>query len=355
MDSVTYTNLFEDVCVLIPAFNPDETLLNLLDSLVNSGFRKIVVVNDGSDPKSSAIFGQIKKQGWYHLLTHAVNLGKGRALKTGLNYCLVNFPVSTGVITVDADGQHLLRDILKVASSLEQNKEAVVLGSRIFGKSTPLRSLIGNVITRIVLSFLVGTRISDTQTGLRGIPMKYIPLFLGLDGERYEFETTMLLAAGAHGIRIKEEAISAVYIEGNQSSHFNPLSDSMKIYFLLLRFSFSSVFASSVDLLTFTLSYSFLVRDIFFSLVMGRVVASAVNFMINRRLVFHNNDLVLTTIGKYYLLTAGIMILAYTMIEAMVSRLGMNVLLAKALAEGLLFIASFSIQRNFIFPSSQKT
>jgi glycosyltransferase involved in cell wall biosynthesis len=334
---------------LIPAYNPDEHLLQLINSLIESGINNLIIVNDGSSIESEFIFEQINKIKQCVVLTHAVNLGKGRALKTGLNYCYLHFPDVIGVVTADADGQHLPEDILKTAKSLKNDQDKLILGARSFDRSTPLKSLIGNVITRMLFSFLVGIRISDTQTGLRGIPRKYIPAFLLLDGERYEFEMNMLIGAKKHAIKLKEEKIDTIYIENNRSSHFNPLIDSMKIYFLLIRFAFSSAFASLTDFVVFAVSYNFISKNILYSIISGRLIASVINFSINRRLVFHNSERILVPAVKYYVLAAIIAVMAYNMIVMMVSHLGMSVLLSKILAETLLFIASFSIQRDFIF------
>lgn len=344
-----------DICILIPALNPDERLLELIDSLVKLGFRDIIVVNDGSYSRGSEqIFEKVKMTGQCHLLAHAVNFGKGRALKTGLNHYFLKFPDSPGIVTADADGQHMPDDILKVARSLKANRQKMILGARSFDRSAPLRSLLGNVITRVLFSFLVGIKVSDTQTGLRGIPRDLVPVLLQLDGERYEYEMNMLLELKQSGIGMTEEKISTIYIEDNKSSHFNPLIDSMKIYFLLLRFSFSSAFAASADLVVFTISYKFISGSILYSIILGRVVASVINFTVNRRMVFHNRDRILTAAVKYYLLAAAIAVLAYNMIVAMVSHTGMSVLVSKLLSETLLFLASFSIQRDFIFPNSSK-
>ena len=225
------------VSILIPAFNPDEQLLQLIDNLISSGFDSIVVVNDGSSDRCTPIFDKIQSKAHCHLLRHVVNGGKGRALKTGLAYLLSHVPDACGVVTCDADGQHLVGDVTKVARILEYEPESLVLGVRSFGAKVPLRSRLGNVITRSLFYLLVGTQISDTQTGLRGIPRSFMPFLIDLEGEGYEFEMNMLIVSKIRSIPLVEEKICTVYIESNKSSHFNPLLDSMKIYYMLLRFS----------------------------------------------------------------------------------------------------------------------
>ena len=129
------------------------------------------------------------------LLQHHVNLGKGRALKTAFNYYLNYFPDGIGVVTADGDGQHAPEDIIKCVERLRHSPEALILGVRDFsGKDVPLRSRVGNKITRTILKWAIGAPISDTQTGLRGIPRWFLKQILPLKGERFEFETSMLVA-----------------------------------------------------------------------------------------------------------------------------------------------------------------
>lgn len=342
-----------DVCgrqmnipALIPAYNPDETLLSVVTGLITLGFEHIVVVDDGSRPECKPIFDQLKDRKQCHVLRHAVNLGKGRALKTGLNHIYLRFREAKGVITVDADGQHLPKDVLRVAETFLHHPDKLIIGTRKFEKSTPLRSLLGNVITQNIFFLLVGKKVSDTQSGLRCFPANKIPDLIALEGERYEYEMNMLIST-RNGMEIIEEEITTVYLDNNRSSHFNPLIDSMKIYFLLFRFASSSFFASLIDFVIFAAVFS-AHNDILTSIVSARVVAGNVNFFVNRHLVFHNNGHMLITIAKYYVLFIVMGYLSFISIRALAD-LGVNVIAAKIATETLLFFAGFSIQRDFIF------
>ena len=99
--------------ILIPAYNPDEALVTLVENLRASGFSTIVVVNDGSDESTVGIFEKVASF-VDRVLTHEQNLGKGAALKTGLQHIAETYPDKLGVITVDADGQHLPEDVVNV-------------------------------------------------------------------------------------------------------------------------------------------------------------------------------------------------------------------------------------------------
>jgi glycosyltransferase involved in cell wall biosynthesis len=341
-----------NIPVLIPAYNPDKTLILLVHQLIQLNFKDIIIVNDGSKQECDEIFyilGEIKQ---CHILRHAVNLGKGRALKNGLNYFYLNFLNSFGIVTADADGQHNPDDIVKIAKSLENNPNKLVLGVRKFGKSTPWRSLIGNTITKYIFAFLVGQKLTDTQTGLRGIPIQYIPLFIRLEGERYEYEMNMLLTSKSHNICLIEEQINTIYIENNKSSYFNPLIDSMKIYFLFIRFLLSSLFASLIDFIIFTTVF-IMSNNILTGIVFARLVSGNLNFFVNKNLVFRSSESISVAIVKYYTLFIAMGGIAYFSIHAMAG-FGINVILAKIMTETLLFIASFTIQRDVIFTKQEE-
>jgi glycosyltransferase involved in cell wall biosynthesis len=336
-----------NVAILIPAYNPEDPLLHLIDVLLERGFRPIVVVNDGSHRSCETIFDRLSYVSDCHVVHHAVNLGKGRALKTGLNFIRVHFPEVSGVLTADADGQHLPEDIDRIGEEFSNHPRSLVLGARTFGKGVPFRSRMGNLITRNVFKLLVGGGVSDTQSGLRCLPMEFIPELLRLSGERYEYEMNMLIAAQKKHTPIREVEITTVYLENNRSSHFNPFFDSMKIYFLLLRFSFSSLFASSIDFLVFSALYM-VHPNILLSLIVARMVSGGVNFVVNKNIVFHSRSKSVLPLVKYLLLFLTLAALSFLSITTMAAY-GMNVLAAKILAETVLFLGSFTVQRDFIF------
>ena len=226
----------KSIAVLIPAREPEERLIALVQELA-VGFGAVLVVDDGSSDACAAVFEAVARIDGVHMLRHAVSLGKGRALKTGINYFLNELPECTGLVTADADGQHTVADIVRVANGLQSANGRMVLGSRQFAKGVPLRSKFGNVLTRRIFRFATGTKLGDTQTGLRAFPRHLLPELLLLDGERYEYEMSVLAHICRDGKRLIEVPIEAIYIDGNKSSHFDPIRDSMCIYSVLLRFA----------------------------------------------------------------------------------------------------------------------
>ena len=186
-----------------------------------------------------------------------------------------------GVITADSDGQHTTEDIEKCKKALIEacvgksdnattsdvgstlvavdevdscQGETLVLGCRNFNESgIPARSVFGNKTTSRVMKLLLGLSISDTQTGLRGISVPFMKYLLTEKGERFEFETNMLIATKELGIKIVEVPIKTIYLEENKSSHFNPILDSIRIYAVFVKFLFSSLSSSIVDIVMFSI------------------------------------------------------------------------------------------------------
>jgi glycosyltransferase involved in cell wall biosynthesis len=337
--------------VIVPAYRPGESLLQLIGALAEKPIPAIVLVDDGSGPDYREIFRRAGESPKVRLVRHAVNLGKGAALKTGINYALCAFPGLQGVVTADADGQHHPDDIAQVADKLAAEPDRVILGTRTFSTGVPLRSLVGNVITRTVMRALVGQHVSDTQTGLRGIPASLLPHLLRLEANGYDFELDMLIAVRQRAIRIAEVPIRTIYEPGNRTSHFNPLIDSMKIYFVLLRFSSVSLMTAALDMLVFYLAYRRL-GNLAASQAFGRLLAVTFNYSMVRRTVFFSKLRHASVLPKYLLLVCLSGAASYAGIQLLNTRFHIQPLPAKLLVETLLFFANFAIQRDFIFGKS---
>lgn len=337
-----------NVVALIPAYKPDKKLIDVIGELSKSAIKQIILVNDGSGPDFDSIFEEARKSEKVIYLKHAVNLGKGIALKTGFNHYYCEFPEYDGIVTADADGQHASDDILKVAETLTQNPDSLIMGSRMFSKDIPFKSLFGNLLTKKLFSMIVGTKISDTQSGLRGIPSKFIPDLIRMKGERYEYELNMLIETKVKHIDIIEAPIRTIYLEGNASSHFNPLLDSMRIYFLFLRFLFSSLATSIVDFAFFNLML-FFTTHIGICIGVSRVFSGMFNFSVNKKLVFKNNDRVAPTVVKYIILVVIRALMSYVLIKTLVEYADLQVRLSYILVETFLFIVSFAAQREIVF------
>jgi putative flippase GtrA len=282
------------------------------------------------------------------VLAHPANQGKGAALKTGLDYICRTMPHCTGVVTADADGQHLVRDIVRVARKLEESPNALVLGSRRFAGPVPLRSRLGNACTKYAFWLLVGRKLEDTQSGLRGIPRALAGELRNVKYSGYEFELEMLIHCKRTRVPILECPIATVYLDGNQSSHFNPLVDSLRIYCVLLRFVAASLLTAVVDYAVFVAMLP-LLGSILGAQAAARLVAGTVNFQLARRAVFHSRVGVGKALAKYVLLVVAMGLTSYSLIQASVLAFGTNVVLAKLASELLVYAANFLIQRDIIF------
>lgn len=334
---------------LIPAYKPEPAVIEIAQALASSGkFSTILVVNDSSGAASDWIFDALRGIPGVYILRHHVNLGKGAALKTGLNHAAVHHPEAAGVVTLDADGQHLVEDVIKVAASLVSESGALILGSREFSKEIPLRSRFGNLVTRGVMRIVGGLHLQDTQTGLRGIPLSMVPVLLRLKTTGYDFELDMLLQAKSNQVRIVQVPITTVYIDENSSSHFNPLLDSLKIYLVFLRFNISSLISVLIDYSVFSAAYA-LGGSLLFSQFLARFSAGSVNYFVNRKFVFKSDRSHAVALSLYIATLVIMGLCSYGLILVLDSTFAMNVYLAKVLSELLLYFASFALQRELIF------
>jgi glycosyltransferase involved in cell wall biosynthesis len=333
--------------IVIPAYEPTPALVDLVSDLSRDGDRAIIVVDDGSSAGCWPTFEKIQALPNVVLLVHAVNRGKGHALKTAFNHFLLNAPPdSPGVVTADADGQHLPVDIRRVAERLEQSPGTLVLGGRRFEGTVPLRNKFGNTMTRGVVRLLLGRPIYDTQTGLRGIPRGFLPELVQAEGGHYEFELEMLVQATKRRMTIEEIPIQTVYGLPGQS-HFNPLRDSVRIYFVFLRFLGLSIATAVVDYTVFAIAFM-AGHSILGAMAAARVVAGTFNFTCNRITVFKSKGPILPEAIKYATLVVALMAVSYSLVRSLVY-LGLNVYVSKVLAEGGLFIASFALQNMLVF------
>ncbi len=336
------------LAVVIPAYKPSGALVDVVRALAANSFAAMVGVDDGSGPVFSNAFECVAALPEVILLRHAVNLGKGAALKTGINHALCSVPDLLGLVTADADGQHHPDDIERVAARLLADPGSLVLGCRTFHRDVPLRSRFGNILTSGVMHALMGRKLSDTQTGLRGIPASFALRVLKLEADGYEFEMEMLLTAHQLSTPVVEEPIRTIYEPGNQSSHFNPIVDSMKIYFVLLRFGSVSLLTALLDGLIFYVAYR-QSGNILGSQVLARLFSLTFNYSLVRSSVFYSHQRHRSVLPKYLLLVLASGTASYAGIRLLTGNLGINPVIAKVVAETVLFFLNFAAQRLLIF------
>lgn len=350
--------------VIIPSYEPDEKLITLLHALREAGIRHVVVVDDGSGQEYAPFFERAEAVDNCTVLYHAVNLGKGRALKSAFNYCLRVFEDVPGCVTADSDGQHTPADILACMKTLWECPEALVLGCRNFdGPDVPIRSSFGNKCTRKVFRYLMGISVSDTQTGLRAIPSFFMRELMQVKGERFEYETNMLIETKNRGIPIVEVPVETVYIEDNKTSHFNPIKDSVRIYMVFGKFLFSSLSSSVLDLLLFHMFCAGLypfgtelggIPYIVAATVLARVISAVYNFLINYKVVFRSKERIAVTAAKYFLLALVQMLCSAFLVNALYGLVGGTEVFVKMPVDVFLFFVSFVIQREFVYRGKRR-
>ncbi len=336
------------IFILIPAFKPDSSIMDTILKLTRLDVEiPIVVVNDGSGIEYAQIFLSISNLEGVEVVNHTVNLGKGAALKTGLNYILSKYPSCAGVVTADADGQHAPSDILAVAKSLEINSTCLILGCRKFDGDVPFRSKLGNTASRYLYNAFLRINVTDTQTGLRGLPIQLANQTLGITSNRYELETDQLIIASRSNTEIKEIEIETIYNNDNESSHFNPIIDSCRIYFTVLRHAVSSLLVAAIDFLIYAIVI-FLGGGVITGNLLSRSVALFVQYNLSKKLVFKVS-------GGWKRFTCYV---CYVYAAAYVSGLlqiqasllpGLNEFTSKLLVESLMFIFTFLFLRSIIF------
>ena len=354
--------------IVIPSYEPDERLITLLHAFDANGMGPVIIVNDGSSEEYDQIFGEaesiIAKRGG-KLISYRPNKGKGRALKTAFSYITENMPEALGCVTADSDGQHTPECIASIISKFKENPDNLILGVRQFNKKDiPWKSWFGNTLTIKVFSYVAGMRVSDTQSGLRGIPLSFMKELIGCKGERFEFEMQMLLeCSGRYGLT--EVPIKTVYeSKENHQTHFRPVQDSLRIYKILGKkfflYVFSSLSSFVIDIILFHLAIM-LFEDTFagwyitFATIAARVISAFYNYLINYKVVFKSRASKAVALSKYALLaiiqmslSAGLVSLAVFLIPNAPETP------IKVVVDTLLFFVSYQIQQRLVFSSAKK-
>jgi len=344
----------DDIVIIIPSYKPDREIMMEFIQKVKTKFNNIVVVDDGSGKEYTEFFEELQNQN-IEVLKHYINFGKGRGIKTAFNYVLNNYPNSIGAVTADCDGQHYLEDIIKCAEKLREEPEKLVIGYRNFNeKQVPFRSRFGNKLTRTIFSTFVGIKITDTQSGLRAFGRKTMETFLKTAGERYEYETNMLIDCKEKDIQIAEVPISTVYIKNNSLSHFNVVKDSIIIYKLFLKYIISSLSSFMLDIFLYAGFVNLLpeiringITEIVIATIIARIISASYNFIVNSKVVFKHQTK--NSIIKYFILCVVQMFISAFAVSELFKLLNVNSTIIKVVVDTIIFVINFVIQREWVF------
>lgn len=343
-NAVAPTSLRE-IAVVIPAWQPDERLIELVRALATAGFASLIVVNDGSSSGHDDLFQRVSRIASATVLQHARNCGPGRAIKTGLRYAMDNLRNLKGVVTADADGQHAVADIVHVAEALVRSGARPVIGRRTFGAGVPLRSRLGNILTQYVFWLLSGVMLTDTQCGLRGIPRELIPHLLRVRADRYEFAVSHLALFCRSGAPPVQVPIATIYFDGNRSSHFRPLRDSARIYLCLARCYASILIPGCIDFAGFAVAY--LATGNLASAVLTGRLAAIVALALLQLLASDAQRDTSASFARRAGAFAVTGVIAFEAIHLLVSLLAWNLAAAKIFVECVLYLALDAIRIFF--------
>ena len=341
----------ENISVIIPSLDPDKRLRSVVENLIKAGFKDIIVINDGSNKENLKFFPEGE---YITTITHHKNLGKGAALKTAYKYIIENRPDSKGVVTCDGDGQHLASDTVKVVEKMLESG-SFVLGVRNFSlPNVPFKSRLGNRTSSLLLSMFCGIKTQDTQTGLRSFPAKLLSKMIQVKGDRFEYETNVLIELQSMNTTYTEVEIKTVYLDENKGSHYRPFADTMRILSLMIKYFLSSLISFIADILVFTLLHSYFLCSVLLSTVIARILSSAINFVLNKKVVFKNKSLIINTLLKYVLLAVPIMLISALGLKAIaflfnIENGSVSLTFIKMIIDTILFILNFRIQKTWVF------
>lgn len=355
---MNYSDISRQIPVIIPAYEPNYKLIKLCEDLTSVGIKNIVVVDDGSGEKYQDIFNNIKSNYGVTLIKHSVNMGKGRGLKNAFNEIINQQKDAIACVTVDSDGQHTPKDIINIMKACIENPNSLVLGVRDFsGDHIPFKSRWGNSITKVVSAFILGEKITDTQTGLRGIPVSFMKTLQNVFGERFEFEMNMLVEAVGN-YPIVEIPIETVYeSKDNHATHFNPVSDSIKIYKVLgkvfVKYVFSAFSSSILDLTLFAI-LSVVLQNVIahpwnltLATIFARIVSSVYNYLINKNIVFNKDK---HAIGRYVTLVIITMLTSAGLVSGLSYLMPVvSPTIIKLFVDTVLFFMNYYIQKKYVF------
>ena len=219
----------EPVIVIIPALNPLPTLVDFVEKLKALPIAQVLVINDGSDEKYIRTF-DVLKQADCTILTHEKNFGKGRALKTGMEYIKKSNLRAKGIITIGAHGQHSILDVEQILASTKIFSDGIILGVRNFKKSDyPFVSQLQNRANSMLFELFFHKRLLDTQTGLRYIPKQHLSWLMRVNGQSFRYDTNMLVEAIKRKVTIYEVPVGHAKLRKNSIIYYDEVLHPSKI------------------------------------------------------------------------------------------------------------------------------
>lgn len=352
---------YSRIPILIPAYRPDNSLLRLVRELDSMNLRRVVIVDDGSGAEFARFFDSLSNEYGCRVVHHSVNLGKGRAIKTGFNYILCHYPDAIGCVTTDCNGSFVPQDIKKIFDSLLENPGELIMGKRVLEGSQDYvgKAVTGYKVLQLSFKYLVGVEIHDPQCVLRGIPISYMKKLMTVWGEGYEYDTKMITSCKKFGVSLREIQLQTRYEKRRNVYKYRTIKDNIPIYLTFASYIFTSIIATIVDLFLFQtlkgLFNNIKVLDdtgMYIPIATGlaRTVSAFVNYRLNLRLVFRSKKNSIKTLRKWITLV---------IVQAALSAAGVTIIhtllpwseevLIKVPVDFILFFLSYYVAKEKVY------
>lgn len=268
--------------VIMPAYKPDERMVTFAKELKENGINALIV-DDGSGEEYKSVFE--KAEEYATVIHHETNKGKGAALRYGISKIKEIFPECTHFTTADSDGQHRTEDVLKLMQDPYKDSD-MVLTEREFKDDMPLTSWMGNTTSRWVFTILTGRYYGDNQSGLRRFSIDQADWLLNVKGNKYDYELDMLYYAEKQHIKVDTMAIPSIYIDGNKSSHFDPLRDTLRIYKRLFSSAGASLIAGIFAVISVLMCTLYAGRFVWPGVFAAGIISSIICGILNKLIFF---------------------------------------------------------------------
>lgn len=328
--------------VLLPVYNPNEKFLQLVEELHRLGY-VIVAVNDGSLESCDEYFKRASQ--YAHVIGYKANKGKGYALKRGFEYIGNNLSEEVDyIVTADSDGQHALEDIERVAK-LTKKSDGIVLGMRDLSEKIPIKSRIGNDLSRIVYTIVTGVYLRDNQSGLRGFPVRLCQWLQDIPGNKYEYELNELVTAHKEGMKVTGIDIKTIYENNNKGTHFRPIHDTIRIQRSLWSYGLISALLYTLYTLTVSVIVWFGIPHFFYWLIGIFMWVTAMHAVLN---VFSAGIRHRQKISAIYYITCSIKYFLATLLMLLFYYQGWNMFLGGFISLIIILLLSYVFGRSGI-------
>ncbi len=368
MDEKEGRNMAYNAVIVIPAYNPPASFAEYIPELTKAGFHNIIVVNDGSRTDKLPVFLKVGRTE-ATVLTHEENRGIGAALKTAMNYYQEHFRGETdGIITLNSDRLTPVEDVIKVAESLHNEQEmgsyAIVVGSRDLDSHLVTDwDYRMNLVMKLSYHMLMGVRLADPLSGIFGIPDLRVQHCIDVPSEGYSYETAMLMSFEKIGF-LQVPIGYSVYEKGYEKVRRpkDTFGIILTIIGKFILYSITSLIASVVDIIMFSIFTGITFRGSVFAILYGticaRLISASVNYLLTKHFVFHfKSDKAqksAKSAGEFMALSAAQCLVSALVVSLLNALLGGSAVGLKVLTDMVLFFVSYKIQHKYIFKDDRK-